>query len=327
MAKVLVTPRSFRQVQGPHQEVLRAAGCEVIYASQDRPLTEAEVIELISDVDGFIVGTDPVTAAVIAAAPRLKVVAKHGVGIDNIDLAAATAAGIVVTNAPGSNHIAVAELTIGLMLALIRHIPHLNAHVHKGDWSAMLGIELADKTLGLIGLGRIGRAVARRARAFEMNVIYFDVVRPSEEEEAELGVSFQPLEALLSQADIVSLHTPLTPETAGMIDAAALERMKPTAYLINTARGELVDEEALAAALRQGHLAGAALDVRRREPPGADDPLAGLDNVILTPHVGAATREASVRMGYLAAQSVVQVLRGQRPEHVLNPEVFRSASG
>ncbi len=318
--KVLVTARSFRKVPGRHQELLREPGYEVMESPQDRPLREAEMIELIGDVDGAIPGLDEMTAAVIEASRQLKVISRYGVGVDNIDLKAATAAGVVVTNTPGTNQIAVAELTLGLMLALARHIPQHDAKTKAGSWKRTTGVELAAKTLGIIGLGQIGREVIKRAAGFAMRFLVHTRYPDGDFGQA-YGVEFVSLERLLQEADFVSLHCVLTPERVDLINEEALKAMRPTAYLINTARGELVDEMALYRALEEGWIAAAAMDAFREEP-ATNSPLLKLDNFIASPHAGAATYESVGRMGLMASQNLIAVLEGERPPHVVNPEVY-----
>jgi D-3-phosphoglycerate dehydrogenase len=318
--KVLVTARSFRRQPGEHKRILQEAGCELIETSNTQPLTEAEMIPLVGDADALIIGLDQVTARVIEAGPRLKVVSKYGSGVDHIDLDAATRCGVVVTSTPGANSIAVAELTIGLMLTLARHIAQHAQSVKAGSWKRIVGVELAKKTLGIVGLGQVGQAVAQRARSFEMRIVYNDV-RRRRDLEGEGWLSYANRSTLLTDSDIVSLHCPLTAQTYGLIGEDQLRAMKPSSFLINTARGGLVDETALTQALRQGWIAGAASDAFVHEPPRAS-PLLELDNFIGTPHAGAATREAIERMAVMAARNTIQALRGQRPLHVVNPEVF-----
>jgi D-3-phosphoglycerate dehydrogenase len=266
---------------------------------------------------------DEVTAKVIAAGKHLKVISRYGVGVDKVDLEAATAAGVVVTNTPGANSIAVAELTLGLMLALARRIPQHNASTRAGSWSRVTGIELAGKTLGIVGLGWISREMIRRASAFDMRIVVQSRY-PDKGLADQYGVEYVPLERLLKESDFVSLHCTITPERADLIGEKALRAMKPTSYLINTARGELVDEEALYRALREGWIAGAASDVFTQEPP-TGNPLLELDNFIVTPHLGATTHESVQRMGVLASENALKVLRGERPLYVVNPEVYHHA--
>ncbi len=261
-----------------------------------------------------------VTAEVLAAAPRLLVVARAGVGVDNIDVAAATAAGTVVAFAPAANAVSVAELAIGLMLSLARHLPQANADTRAGGWNRLhyMGTELAGKTLGLVGFGRIGRLTAARARAFDMRILAADaLLTPDAEALVGTGAQLVSVEQLLTEADFVSLHVPLTPATRGLLGAAQLARMKPSAVLVNTSRGEVVDEAALAAALEAGRLRGAALDVREREPPTVGR-LERLPNVILTPHVGAFTDEAQRRVVDAVCRDVRAVLDGGAAQEFVN---------
>jgi D-3-phosphoglycerate dehydrogenase len=321
--KILVTARSFRQTPGRHKELLEQSGHQVVESPLDRPLREAEMVELISDIDGAILGLDEVTAKVIQAGQQLKVLSRYGVGVDRVDLEAATAAGVVVTNTPGTNHIAVAELTLGLMLSLARRIPQHNGTVKEGSWARVRGTELAGKTLGIVGLGWISREVIRRAAAFDMRILV-QTGYPDEKLAAQYGVEYLPLERLLKESDFVSLHCASTPERADLIGEKALRAMKPTSYLINTARGELVDEGALYRALQEGWIAGAAMDAFKEEP-ATDSPLVRLDNFVATPHIGAATYESILRMGTLAVENALQVLRGERPPYVVNPEVYEKS--
>jgi D-3-phosphoglycerate dehydrogenase / 2-oxoglutarate reductase len=321
--RILVTARGFREVRGEHWEILERAGCEVIESPVTRPLIIDELLPLIAPCHGVILGLDRVTANVFAAAPHLRVISRYGVGVDNVDVAAATAAGVVVTITPGANQVAVAELTLALALALARSIPQHDKEVRRHGSARWLGMELCGKTLGLIGLGRIGREVALRAVALGMRVVYFDPVRPPEEEERSLGVTFLPFDEALAVADLVSVHAPLTPQTRRLIGKTEFGLMKPGALLINTARGELIAEDALREALRQGSLSGAALDVRAGDLP-ADDPLLECGNVIFTPHIGSHTKEAALAMGRMASSDLVAVLRGERPASVVNPEVYES---
>jgi D-3-phosphoglycerate dehydrogenase len=318
--KILVTTRSFRKTPGRHKELLEQSGHQIAESPLDRPLKEAEMVELISDVDGAILGLDEVTAKVIQAGQQLKVLSRYGVGVDKVDLEAAAAAGVVVTNTPGVNQIAVAELTLGLMLSLARRIPQHDSSIKAGSWERVRGIELAGKTLGIVGLGWISREVIRRAFAFDMRTLV-QTRYPDEELVDQYDVEYLPLARLLEEADFVSLHCAFTPERANLIGEKVLRAMKPTSYLINTARGELVDEEALLVALQEGWIAGAAMDAFTEEP-ATDSPLVKLDNFIATPHIGSATYESILRMGTLAVENALQVLRGERPPYVVNPEVY-----
>jgi len=261
-------------------------------------LSEDALVPLVREIDAWVVrGATKVTRRLIEAAPRLRWVARAGAGLDNIDVAAAKERGIGVLNVPGANAVAVAELVFGLLLGLLRKIPAADASLRRGEWekSRFQGRELRGKTLGIVGLGKIGRAVAERARAFEMTCVGHDPLVPDPDARA-LGVTPLPFDALLARAEILTLHAPMTPETRGLIGAAQIARMPKGAILVNAARGGLVDEPALVAALRSGHLSGAALDVFAEEPP-RDWTLVNLPNVVSTPHVGAATVEAQEAVG------------------------------
>lgn len=317
--KVFVSATSFGQGCPEVFDRLVEAGCEVATNHLGRPLTEPELAEALAGVDGFLAGVDRITATVLEAAPRLKVIARYGVGVDGVDLTAATARGIVVTNTPGANTESVADLAFGLMLALARQIPLADREVKTGKWPRLTGYDVQGQTLGLLGTGQIGRAVARRARGFGMRLLCYDVA--PHPELAELGGVYAPLPEVLALADFLSLHLPLLPETRHLLGPAELALLKPTAFLVNTARGGLVDEAALYAALCAGKLAGAALDVYEVEPP-VGSALVQLPNVIATPHSGAHTLGARRRMAYGALENLLLALRGERPPNVVNPEVY-----
>ncbi|MBC7083590.1 MAG: phosphoglycerate dehydrogenase [Firmicutes bacterium] len=294
--------------------MLEDSGHEVIRNPHGRPFTEEELRTLIKDVDGIIVGLDAISREVIAAAEKLKVISKYGVGVDNIDLEAARAKGIIVTYTPSSNSEAVADLTMGLLLAAARRIPSADRAVRSGDWRKVVGLAVWKKTIGVVGVGRIGRGVVKRASGFNMKILCCDKVMDSDFA-ARYGAEYVSLDFLLQQSDFVTLHVPLTDETRGLIGEKELSQMKRTAILINTARGEVVDEDALYQALVGGRIAGAALDVFRNEPP-IGSRLLELDNVILTPHIGAHTDEAITEMGCKAVRNLMAVLNGELPEAV-----------
>jgi phosphoglycerate dehydrogenase-like enzyme len=277
------------------------------------------------DADAILARLGVVTARVIAAAPRLRIIARHGAGSDGVDLEAATARGIVVTTTGPANAGAVAEYTFALLLALLRRVPAANAGMRAGVWSRdpLVGEALEGKTLGIVGFGAVGERVARVAAAFGMHVIAAAGRAPHP---TPKPVPVLPLHAMLAAADVVSLHARLTPETHGMIDARAIAAMKPTAVLVNTARGELVDEPALITALQSGRLAGAALDTYAAEPLPIDSPLRQMANVVLSPHVAGQTREAVVNVGLTAAQAILDELDGRRPRFVVNPAAYAARS-
>lgn len=307
--RVVIAARSFASTDPAPREALQRAGVTVVQPGT--PPRGPELAAILEDADGLIVGSIPLTHDHFAVAPRLRVVAMHGVGVDHIDLRAAATHGVVVTNAPGSNDGAVADLAVGLMLACLRQIPAADRAAHEGAWNGMVGEELAGKRVGILGWGRIGRNVARRLAGFDVSFLVHD---PFVDAEAVVASGAQPLalDDLLAQADIVSLHLPLTPETHNLLDATRLAQMKPGAYLINTARGGIVDETALLGLLQTGHLRGAGLDCFAVEPP-IGNPLLALPNVVVTPHIGAQTREAIARMGAIAAENVLRVLGGEEP--------------
>lgn len=269
--------------------------------------------------DALMVGLSPVTAEMLTGG-QLKVVARFGIGIDTVDVEAATKAGVMVTNTPGASKVGVAELAIGLMFSLARKLPQHHVWTKAGDWQGQVGFELAGKTLGLVGLGQVGKEVARRAVCLEMRVIAHDIAWDQDfagRHEIKRG----SLETVLSQSDLVSLHVPSTPETIGLVGKEELGMMKKGAMLINTARGNLVVEEALHKALLSEHLGGAALDVLATEPPEGN-PLLGLDQVILSPHQGGETRESLQNYSRMCTQNVLAALQGNRPPNLINPEAL-----
>jgi ribulose-phosphate 3-epimerase len=311
--RVLVASRSF----GPHCPEaiarLRAAGCELVANPWGRAPSEEELTSRAGDVDVLVSGTEPVTARVLGAAPRLRLIAKHGVGFENIDLEAARARHIPVCLAGDAIADSVADMAFALLLALARQISQGDRAVRAGGWPRMVGSELRGKTLGLVGLGKIGKGVCRRASGFGMRVVAYDLY-PDRAFARSWGVELLELDELLAQADVVSLHAPVTPETRGLIGGRALALMRPGALLVNTARGELVDEAALYEALRDGRLGGAASDVFVREPPG-DNPLLSLDTFIASPHSAGQTSEGLRRMGEATADNILRVLAGDEPLH------------
>lgn len=278
----------------------------------------ARLFDLLSECEALIVRNQTqVDAELLDHAPKLKVVGRLGVGLDNLDLNALRERGITVVTGGNANAVAVAEYTLAAMLALARKLPAADRSTKGGAWDRATfgaGVELYGKTLGLIGLGDIGARVAKRADAFGMRVIAHDpLITPTHFAAAEFGVTLMALDDVLRESDFVSLHVPLLPATANLINAERLARMKPTAILINTSRGGIVDEPALVQALGEGRLGGAALDVRAHEPPGEADPLAQFENVLLTPHVAGLTAESQARVCTAVAEDVLRVLRGEKP--------------
>ena len=312
--QILVTPTSYGQHDAGLRTELEAIVGRVTYNETGKPLSSAQLAALLPGVDGFIAGLDAIDAAALTAADSLRVIARYGVGVDNVDLAAAAARAIIVTNTPGANARSVAELAVTLILLLARPVVRAAAETRGGGWPRLPGLSLAGKTVGLVGFGAIGRQTARLLAPFDCRLLAYDPLL-DEATAATLGVRPASLDDLLAISDFVSLHAPVLPETRGLVDGAFLARMKPGACLINTARGELVDEAALLAALTEGRLRGAALDAFNHEPPESGNPLLALPTVIATPHMGAHTDGATTTMGRMALADCLAVLRGQEPRY------------
>jgi D-3-phosphoglycerate dehydrogenase len=322
MATVLITMRGLDASQTGPLKALFDAGHEVRVVPRERGATPAEAAAALRGCAAVIAGGEAYGAALFDAAPALRHVARFGAGYDAVDVGAATARGVVVTNGAGANASAVADLTLGLILAVARNIARYDREIRGGHWQSRIGADVWRQTLGIVGLGQIGRAVARRARGFEMRLLACEPA-PDAPAVAELGVELVSIERIFAESDFVSLHLPATAATAGLVDARLLSLMKPGAFFVNAARGALVDEDALYAALSERRIAGAGLDVRGAEPPG-DGRFEALDNVVMTPHTGAATPLSRVLSARAAAESVVRVLRGERPDGLINPEVWDS---
>jgi len=325
VSKVYVT----RPIAEEALALLRSQAEVALWPDPDVPPPHEEIVRQVREADGLVcLLTDRIDAEVIAAGERLRVISTVAVGYDNIDVAAATARRIPVCNTPGVLTEATADLTWALLMAAARRVTEAERYLRAGRWKSwspqlLLGQDVHGATLGLIGLGRIGQAVARRARGFAMRVLYHSATRKPEVESASGGgVEWAELETLLREADFVSLHVPLTEETRNLIGARELALMKPTAILINTARGQVVDQEALVAALQEGRLAAAGLDVFQVEPLPPDDPLLSLENVVLLPHLGSASVATRRRMAMMAAENLVAGLKGERPPYPVNPEVM-----
>jgi D-3-phosphoglycerate dehydrogenase len=310
--RLLVTPTSYGKNDSRLKTQLEEQVREVIYNPTGKPLTSAEVAKLLPGIDGYIAGLDAIDAPALENADRLKVIARYGVGVDNVDLAAARKKRIVVTNTPGANSVSVAELALGLMLALARQIPEAVEAVHQGKWPRYSGVSLEGKTIGILGLGAIGKQLALRLNGFDCKILAFDPfadVPFATDHHIELAA----LDKLIREADFISLHLPLLPETRGMINESFLGKMKKGSFLVNTSRGEVVDEEALLKALQSGHLKGAGLDAFIAEPPDPKHPLLALPQVIATPHLGAQTDGATSNMGWLAMRDCLAVLGNNEP--------------
>ena len=282
-------------------------------------LSPEELIQKIGEYDALVIrsGTK-VTADVIKAADRLKVIGRAGVGIDNVDVEAATKKGIIVLNTPGGNTISAAEHTIAMMLALARNIPQANAALHKGEWNRKkyTGVEFFNKTLGIVGLGRVGAEVASRMKSFGMQIVAYDPF-VSEERAQQMGLTLAPLETVLREGDFITVHTPLTNETRNLIDEDEFNIMKPGCRIVNCARGGIINEAALAKAVAEGKIAGAAVDVFTKEPP-TGNPLLEQEKVITTPHLGASTAEAQVNVALAVADQILTIAKGGLPTNAIN---------
>lgn len=307
--KILLTTTSFQDTPGPHHELLAQTGFEII--RERGPLPESRMLELAGDFDAFLCGDDAITRKVLEKSlPRLKVVAKYGIGLDRVDVDAATALKIPVTFCPGVNHTTVAEHTFGLLLAIYRDIVEQTATVHAGKWKRLTGHELMGKTIGIAGLGRIGKEVATRSRAFGMQVLGYDLYWDAAFAEQHGVRRVENVDELISLSDILSLHMNLTPETRGFINAERLKLCKKNLVLLNCARGELVDSAALAQALNEERIAGYGADVLDEEPPQPNHPLLHCRGTVITPHIGSRTFESVVRQATMAVQNMINVLGG-----------------
>jgi len=322
MPKVLIAPMTLANLESPFKTALRSAGFDLVYPPAAHQLTEYELLRQLDGIDASLAGSEPYTERVLAAHPQLKVIARVGVGYDAVDVPAATARGVAVTIAPGTNQDAVAELCFTLMLCLAKDLVNQHLAVRSGGWPRRALLPLRGRTLGVAGLGRIGRALALRALAFGMRVIAHDSFPDTVRDFAtSKNIPLVSFEELLRQSDYLSLHMPATAETSHLINKKTLALMKPTAFLLNTARGALVCEADLYEALKAGKLAGAGLDVFEEEPPGRS-PLYELPNVVLTPHAAGTDLQSRDDMALSAAMAIVSLSRGEWPaEKVVNPAV------
>lgn len=293
---------------------LRAMGATFAYSPFPGRRPPGELVALLRDADVMLASGDPVTAAVLEQAPRLKLIARVGVGYDTVDVEAARRRGIAVTVTPGANEHAVADYALASMLALLRNVVHNHVTTAANQWDRRPGVDLSGKTVGVVGLGRIGKLVARRLAGFDVRLLATDPY-PDATFAGAYGIRYMPLDNLLAASDIVTFHVLLTPETRHLLDARRLALLKPTAFVVNTCRGPVIDERALDAALRAGRVAGAALDVFEEEPPG-DSPILTAPNVLLSPHIAGISEDAARRMAQMAVAEAVRALQGLPP---LNP--------
>jgi len=316
--KILVTPTSFGPTtQSVPKDKLLAFADEVVYNPYARPLTEDELIPILEGCDGYLAGLDFITEKALDSAKSLRAISRYGIGCDRVNLDAAGKRGILVTNTPGANSDAVADLTLGFMLALARAIPMLDRSMKRGEWLRRTGIELGGKTLGVLGFGMIGKKVARRAAGFGMTVIAYDPFMDNEYAKKN-NVCSKSLSQVITESDFFSLHLPLTEETQNIINGDVINRMKQGSFIINTSRGGLIDEGALYRALESGHLGGAALDAFEKEPPDANQPIYQLSNVITTPHTAAHTSEAALNMATMAVDNLIDVLETGDSPYIVN---------
>lgn len=305
--KVLVTPRSFGKTDPRAFEILREAGCEVVVNDTGAILTADALAQRLADCDGVVLGVDPLGADVLAKAPKLRAIAKYGVGLDNIDLDECKRRGIKVSRTVGANANAVADFAFTLMMTVARRALVIDAKCRKGDWSKITTLDIFGKTLGLVGLGAIGKGVAQRAKGFGMRVLAYDVFW-NDEYAAQAGIERSTVHDICREADFISIHTPLTEETRGLISRRELDMMKPTAVVINTARGGIINEADLLDALKNNRIYGAGIDAFEEEPP-KDEAWYALDNVVMGSHASASTRGATEAMGRMAATNLLNDLK------------------
>jgi len=327
----LVKPRVYvtRQLFPQAMDILEAVAAVEVFDGVDNAIPRDLLIEKVKDAEGLLpLLTERIDGELMDAGRKLKVISNYAVGFNNIDTDAATERGIYVTNTPGILTDTTADAAFALLMATARRIPEADRHIRSKGWihawgpKMFIGSDVHGKTLGILGMGRIGSAMVKRAKGFSMDVVYHDVYRREDLEE-ELGIVYKPRDEVIRSADFLSLHVPLTPETHHLMGAEELASMKETAFLINTSRGPVVNEKALAEALRDGVIAGAGLDVFETEPVSHDSPLLGIDNIVLTPHLASGSTETRTKMATTAATNIVSVLQGRVPPSLVNPEVMK----
>jgi D-3-phosphoglycerate dehydrogenase len=310
--RILLTTTSYQDIAGPHHELLESTGVEIV--RERGPLPESKMLELVGDFDAILCGDDQITRAVLEkATPRLKILSKYGIGVDKIDVKAATEMGIPLSFCPGVNHTTVAEHTFALLLALVRNLIEIANATRSGNWKRLTGHEIMGKTLGIVGLGRIGKEVAIRAKAFGMTVIAYDVYWDEAFATAHGVTRTSSVAEIFEKSEVISLHTNLTPETRDMVRSETIDTMKDGVIILNCSRGEVVHTADLAAALESGKVGGYGADVLDEEPPPADHPLLKAKNCIITSHIGSRTYESVQRQAMMAAQNLLNLLRGEKP--------------
>ncbi len=322
--RVLLTTTSYQDIPGPHHELLESTGIEIV--RERGPLSEERMLELVGDFDAILCGDDVISRAVLEkATPRLKLLSKYGIGVDKIDVKAATEMGIPLSFCPGVNHTTVAEHTFALLLALVRNLVEIAYATRSGNWKRLTGHEIMGKTIGIVGLGRIGKEVAIRAKAFGMSVIAYDIYWDEAFASSHDVVRAASVAELFEKSEVISLHTNLTPETRDMVRAETIATMKDGVIILNCSRGEVVHTGDLAAALESGKVGGYGADVLDEEPPRADHPLLKAKNCIVTSHIGSRTYESVQRQAMMAAQNLLNMLRGEKPLAQVNDAPIPSA--
>ena len=317
---VLITARSFGKEVPEPMERLMKQGFRILEWREGSGLEASELIGKVGQADAWIVGSYPIQAALLGNTPRLQIIAKHGVGIDNIDVPAATKKGILVAIAPGSNDQAVADLTMGLLLSLLRSIPQANASVKSGRWERFQGFGLTGKTIGIIGLGHIGLNVAKRVKGFDMEILGCDPFWP-EEKALEIGIVRVDFETLIGKSDVITLHVPLTPETEGLIGEHQIAQMKKGGWIVSTSWGKIIDEKAMYQAPVTGKVAGYATGAFETEPPEGNR-LLDLTNVVATPHIGSDTNDALRMLEDRVVDTILKLFHGEKSEFIINPEAY-----
>ena len=315
--RILVTPTSYGKFNPELKTVLERQVAKVIYNPTGNPLSSAQLRTLLPGINGYIAGLDEIDSQALEAADALKIIARYGVGVDRVDLAAAHDRGIIVSNTPGANAASVAELALGMILMLARHIPMAMEDLRHGEWPRIKGVTLQNKTVGIIGLGAIGKQLAKRLSSFDCRIIAHDPY-PDTAFAEQYQVGLLEIDDLLAVSDFVSLHCPVVPETCQLVNEAFFRKIKKGAFLVNTSRGEILDEKALVKALDSGILQGAALDAFTQEPPDPSNPLLTHSKVICTPHLGAQTDGSTNNMGRMALEECLRVLSGGKPHYQVN---------
>ncbi|MDX1680888.1 MAG: phosphoglycerate dehydrogenase [Akkermansiaceae bacterium] len=310
--RILLTTTSYQDIPGPHHQLLESSGVEVV--KERGPLSESQMLDLVGKFDAILCGDDAITRKVLEkATPRLKILSKYGIGVDKIDVEAATEMGIPLSFCPGVNHTTVAEHTFALLLGLNRKLVEEVNHTRKGEWKRLTGHEIMGKTIGVVGLGRIGKEVVIRAKAFGMKVIGYDVWWDEEFTKAHEVERAEDLKKLFAKSDVISLHTNLTEETRDMIRADTIAGMKENVIILNCSRGEVVKTDDLVAALRNGKVGGYGADVLDEEPPPPNHPLLNAPNCLITPHIGSRTHESVQRQAMMATENLLKMLKGEKP--------------